>query len=63
MGWLVLAALSAATLFALWKTGRLSRAALELTAAALSIAIAGYAWQGSPDMAGRPTAQAAVRLP
>lgn len=56
MGWLSLAALSAATLLTLWKTGKLSRAALELTAAALSIAIAGYAWQGSPDMAGRPTA-------
>jgi len=53
MGWLILAALCATTLVMLWRSGRLSRAALELTAAALSLAIAGYAWQGSPDMAGR----------
>lgn len=54
MGWLLLTAICATTLLGLWRFGRMSRSALELIAAALTLAIAGYAWQGSPDMMGHP---------
>jgi cytochrome c-type biogenesis protein CcmH len=54
MGWLFVLLFSAATLGFLWWTKRLSRLALELSAAAILIGIAGYAWQGSPSMPGTP---------
>lgn len=56
MGWLLLMAICGATLFGLWHFGRMARPALELIAAALTLAIAGYAWQGSPGMKGNPVA-------
>lgn len=56
MGWVILTVLCSATLLGLWHYGRISRTALELLAAALTLAIAGYAWQGSPDMMGHPVA-------
>lgn len=54
MGWLFAILLATASLVALWKSGRCSRTALELAAAAILVGIAGYAWQGSPDMPGNP---------
>lgn len=54
MGWLIPALVCALTLFGLWRSRRVSRGAIELTAAALLIAVAGYAWQGSPNMSGQP---------
>jgi hypothetical protein len=54
MGWLFAAILAALTLCGLYLSRRCSRLALELTAAAILIALAGYAWQGSPDMPGNP---------
>lgn len=56
MGWIFAFVLAAATLAALWSTGRLSRSALELIGAALLIGLAGYGWQGSPSMPGHPVA-------
>ncbi|MBV9749397.1 MAG: hypothetical protein JO157_11335 [Acetobacteraceae bacterium] len=38
----------------LWWFVRPDRAAVQLVAAALLLALAGYAWQGHPDLAGRP---------
>lgn len=56
MGWIVLILLATATGGALWRWAPLSRSAKELLLAALLIGVAGYAWQGTPGEAGRPTA-------
>lgn len=58
MGWLALILLAAAAFAAIWRFGRLDRAGLQLLAAALLLAGAGYAWQGSPGLAGSPRASA-----
>ena len=65
-GWILIIVLAALVLVALWRLGRLDRTGLQLVASALLLAMAGYAWQGRPDLAGRPTrppAEAAVELP
>jgi cytochrome c-type biogenesis protein CcmH/NrfG len=56
MGWLVLLVLAIAAFVAVWRFGRLDRSGLQLLAAALLLALAGYAWQGRPDLAGSPKA-------
>jgi tetratricopeptide (TPR) repeat protein len=55
MGWIIIILLAAVAGVALWRFGRLPRAALELLGAALLLGLAGYAWQGSPGLAGKPT--------
>lgn len=55
MGWLFALAFAALSLFALYRSGRCSRQALELAGVAVLIALAGYGWQGRPDMPGQPT--------
>ena len=57
MGWIIMIGLTICAFGALWLSGRCSRMALELAAAALLIAITGYGWQGSPEMAGNPVFQ------
>lgn len=54
MGWLLFLLCALATGLGLWRFGKIDRSALELTAAALLLALAGYAWQGKPDLAGHP---------
>lgn len=54
MGWIVVIGMAAAAWIALWRSGRCPGSALQIIAAALFLALAGYAWQGSPDMAGKP---------
>lgn len=54
-GWILAGLLCALALGALRLSGRCSRLALELSAALLLAALAGYAWQGSPDLPGQPT--------
>lgn len=54
MGWMLVLALALVTFAGLWFSKRCSRMALEMAAAAILIAVAGYAWQGSPNMAGQP---------
>ena len=54
MGWLFVIVLAAASGVAVWRLGRLDRAGLQFVAAGLCLAIAGYAWQGSPGLAGSP---------
>jgi cytochrome c-type biogenesis protein CcmH len=46
---------------ALWRFGNLPRTALELAGSAMFLGIAGYAWQGSPDLRG--TSMAAMEKP
>lgn len=54
MGWLLILILAAIVLISLWKFGSFDRGALQLLAAGILLAMAGYAWQGSPELAGKP---------
>ena len=62
-GWITATALGALSFLALVASGRCSRLALEIAAAALLVALAGYGWQGSPGMAGHPVAASHRALP
>ncbi|SFR76602.1 tetratricopeptide repeat protein [Sphingomonas jatrophae] len=63
IAWLPPLLLAAAALLALWRLGRLPRGSVQLAGAALFFGIAGYAWQGSPGLPGRPTpARASPRM-
>ena len=55
MGWIALLALVVLVGIGLWRFGRLPRSGVELVGAALLLGVAGYAWQGQPNLAGRPT--------
>lgn len=61
-GWLILLALAAIVGGALARFGGFGRAGVELLGAALLLALAGYAWQGSPGLPGRPTPPPAERM-
>ncbi len=52
MGWSIVLVSALIALALLGRFGRLTRSSLELAAAALVVAVAGYAWQGSPNEAG-----------
>lgn len=54
MGWVVILILALATAAGLWRFVRRDTAALQFLGAALLLALAGYAWQGRPDLEGRP---------
>lgn len=56
-GWIVFAAIALAALLLLWATG-FSRRLWTVAATAVMLAAAGYAWQGSPGIAGAPVAAA-----
>jgi tetratricopeptide (TPR) repeat protein len=55
MGWLALLLFAMLTLALLWRFAGIRGSTLELLAAALLLGIAGYAWQGMPDLPGQPT--------
>ena len=52
MGWGILLGLALVAFGLLWRFAKMPRSALELTAAALLIGVAGYAWQGTPGEPG-----------
>lgn len=54
MGWVILLVLSALAFAALWRLTGPGKAALQLIAAAILFACAGYAWQGKPSLPGDP---------
>jgi cytochrome c-type biogenesis protein CcmH len=54
MGWLILLILALAAFAAIWRSASLDRSGVQFLAAALLLALAGYAWQGSPGLAGSP---------
>jgi len=54
MGWIFAFGFAALAILALYLSGRCSRLAMELGGAVLLAGLAGYAWQGSPDMPGHP---------
>lgn len=60
MGWIIAAVLAALCFAGLYFARRCSRLALEIVGAALLLALAGYGWQGSPDLPGNPVAAAAA---
>jgi len=64
IGWLFLLVFAALVLGLLWRFARLDRNGLQFLASALLLAMAGYAWQGSPGLAGSPKrAGAEERVP
>jgi cytochrome c-type biogenesis protein CcmH/NrfG len=65
MGWFLILAMALIVFAALWRLGRMERGPLQFLGAALLLALAGYAWQGSPDSDGAPRAaeRAAANLP
>jgi len=54
MGWVIAIVLAVLVLLGLYLSRRVNGASLQLCAALVLVALAGYAWQGSPDMAGHP---------
>lgn len=64
MGWVLALLFAALAWLGLYASGRCSRLALEIAAAALLAGLAGYGWQGNPDLAGRtPELPPAAREP
>ena len=57
-GWLIIVALVIAIMAILIFVAKIPRGAWEFTAAALTLGLAGYAWQGHPGYAGAPTSAA-----
>lgn len=58
-GWVIAAAFAICLMALLVAVGRIPRVSWELTAAALLLGLAGYAWQGNPGLAGAPRSAAA----
>ena len=56
MGWLWFAVIALLLMIGLWKIAKVQRQTLELTGAAVLLALAGYAWQGNPAKKGSPVA-------
>lgn len=54
MIWIIALVLGGSVLLALKASGQCPRGALEIGAVAVLIALAGYSWQGKPDMPGHP---------
>lgn len=54
MGWVVFLLLALILFGALWRFARLDAGLLQFLGAAILLALAGYAWQGRPELEGRP---------
>lgn len=54
MGWLFAIGFACLALGGLMLSGRMTKGGVMIVAATLLLALAGYAWQGSPLMAGHP---------
>lgn len=53
-GWMIAIGIAAIALGVMMAVGRLPRPAWEVTASALLLGLAGYAWQGHPGLGGAP---------
>lgn len=53
-GWIIAGGLAIVLMTGLVALGRIPRTAREITAAALLLGLAGYAWQGNPALGGAP---------
>lgn len=58
MGWLIILAMALVLFAGLWRFAALERGPLQFLVSALLLALAGYAWQGDPELAGSPRAGA-----
>ncbi|TFI58166.1 cytochrome C biogenesis protein [Sphingomonas parva] len=58
MGWFIILIMALIVFTALWHFARLEKGPLQFVVAALLLALAGYAWQGRPDLAGSPRSAA-----
>lgn len=63
MGLAIAIALALAVLLALWRLGGIGRVGVQLVAAALFVALAGYAWQGRPNLPGARPLRATAQQP
>jgi cytochrome c-type biogenesis protein CcmH len=54
MVWLLVLLIAALAGVILWRVAKLDSSALQMVAAGLCLAVAGYAWQGQPTLAGKP---------
>jgi cytochrome c-type biogenesis protein CcmH len=63
MGWVIAITLALLLLVAMLLVGRLPRTAWEITAAALLLGLAGYAWQGNPSLPGSPRVAEKAAVP
>lgn len=63
MGWMIATGLGLVAAAAIIGMGRLPRATWELVGAALILGLAGYAWQGRPDLAAAPRSAQAQAKP
>lgn len=61
MTWIVIIVLAASLVALLWRFGGFTGGRLQLLGSVLLFALAGYAWQGRPDLAGTPKAEAAAQ--
>ena len=59
IAWLIAITLAGLLLGLLKLSGRVSRQGLEIAVVAVLIALAGYSWQGRPDMPGHPVSRSA----
>jgi cytochrome c-type biogenesis protein CcmH len=62
MGWLIALVLPSVVFAGLWRLGHMPRTTFEMIGAALAFGLAGYAWQGSPSLAGKPTPPSVERV-
>ena len=62
-GWLILVALALVAGAILWRFGGFRGPALQFLAAAMLLAMAGYAWQGRPGLGGSPAATVEPEAP
>lgn len=63
MGWLIILFMVLVVIAGLWRLGRLDGSALQMVGAGLALALAGYAWQGRPTLAGSPGARPVDQQP
>lgn len=54
MGWAIIVAMALAVMAGLWRFVGKDKGAVQFLGAALLLALAGYAWQGRPNLEGRP---------
>jgi cytochrome c-type biogenesis protein CcmH len=54
MVWLLVLLVAALAGIILWRVAKLDSSALQMVAAGLCLAVAGYAWQGHPTLPGKP---------
>lgn len=52
MGWFFIFVFAALTFAGLWRSRLLNRTGLEIAVVAILVGLAGYAWQGSPNLSG-----------